>query len=160
MGSNTGSLILRQHGVKLICDMLCSQLYFMKSQRKFQNICQGGTRMARGGIRLVHGLTKSILITYFSGMKIDPKYAFLHVYFSLFSCHVLSKICLYDQKHTPNFAHFCTPKRCMRIHCLVLKSNPNYVNLWTSLIPPLTFKWPPGICVRDQGPISQKLRSS
>ena len=41
----------------------------------------GGTRMARGGIRLVHGLTKSTLITYFSGMKIDPKYAFLHAFF-------------------------------------------------------------------------------
>ena len=37
----------------------------------------GATRMARrGGIRLVHGLTKSTLITYFSGMKKDPKYAF------------------------------------------------------------------------------------
>ena len=30
--------------------------------------------MARGGIRLVHGLIKSTLIMYFSGMKIDPKY--------------------------------------------------------------------------------------
>ena len=38
----------------------------------------GATRMARGGIRLVHGLTKSTLITYYSGMKKDPKYAFLH----------------------------------------------------------------------------------
>ena len=41
----------------------------------------GGTRMARGGIRLVHGLTKSTLITYFSGMKKDPKYVFLHAFF-------------------------------------------------------------------------------
>ena len=41
----------------------------------------GGTRMVRGGIRLVHGLTKSTLNTYFSGMKIDPKYAFLHAFF-------------------------------------------------------------------------------
>ena len=41
----------------------------------------GDTRMARGGIRLVHGLTKSTLNTYFSGMKIDPKYAFLHAFF-------------------------------------------------------------------------------
>ena len=42
---------------------------------------RGATRMARGGIRLVHGLTKGTLITYFSGMKIDPKYAFLHAFF-------------------------------------------------------------------------------
>ena len=41
----------------------------------------GGTQMARGGIRLVHGLTKSTLITYFSGMKKDPKYVFLHAFF-------------------------------------------------------------------------------
>ena len=41
----------------------------------------GGTRMARKGIRLVHGHTKSTLITYFSGIKIDPKNAFLHAFF-------------------------------------------------------------------------------
>ena len=41
----------------------------------------GGTRMVRGGIRLVHGLTKSTLIMYFSGMKIDPKYVFLNAFF-------------------------------------------------------------------------------
>ena len=27
-----------------------------------------------------------------------------------------------------SFARFCTPKRCTRVHCLVLKNNPNYVN--------------------------------
>ena len=101
--------------------------------------------MARGGIRLIHGLTKSTLITYFSGMKIDPKYALLHAFFLKFACLVCSKICLYDQKHTlfSNFARFCTPKRCTRIQCLVLKNNPNYVNFWMSLIPPLTFECPP-----------------
>ena len=99
--------------------------------------------MARGGIRLLHGLTKSTLITYFSGMKIDPKYTFLHAFLK-FACRVLSKICIYDQKHTlfSNFTRFCTPKRCTRVHCLVLKNNPNYVNFWMSLIPPLTFEWP------------------
>ena len=98
--------------------------------------------MARGGIRLVHGLTQSTLITYYLGMKKTPKYAFLHAFFA---CHVHSKICLYDQKHTlfSNFAHFCTPKQCTRVQCLVLKNNPNYVNFWTSMIPPLTFEWPP-----------------
>ena len=48
---------------------------------KLTNLLGGGTRMARWGIRLVHGLTKSTLIKYFSGMKIDPKYAFLHAFF-------------------------------------------------------------------------------
>ena len=41
----------------------------------------GATWTARGGIRLVHGLIESTLLTYFSGMKIDPKYAFLPVMF-------------------------------------------------------------------------------
>ena len=65
--------------------------------------------MARGGIRFVRGHTKSTLITYFSGMKIDPKYA-ICMHFSSFVRHVLSKICLFDQKHTlfSNFACFCT----------------------------------------------------
>ena len=35
---------------------------------------------------------------------------------------------------THPFFQFCTPKRCTRVQCLVLKNNPNYVNL--SLIPP------------------------
>ena len=54
---------------------------------------------------------------YFSGMKIDPKYAFLHAFFSIFH-HVLFKICQYDQKHTlfSNFVRFCTPKRCTPVH--------------------------------------------
>ena len=69
----------------------------------------GATRMAKGGIRLVHGHTKSTLITYFSGMKIkiDPKLnTHFCMHFPSFVSHVLSKICLYDQKHTlfSNFA--------------------------------------------------------
>ena len=55
---------------------------------------------------------------------------------------------VYMTKNTPffsNFARFCTPKRCTHVQCLVLKNNPNYVNFWTSLIPPLTFKWPPQV---------------
>ena len=60
----------------------------------------------------------------FSGMKIDPKYAFLIAFFFFFffflMCQVLSKICQYDQKHTLFpffFLRFCTPKRCTRLHC-------------------------------------------
>ena len=38
-------------------------------------------------IILVKGLSKHTLNMYFSGMKIDPKYAFLHVYvFNLYAC--------------------------------------------------------------------------
>ena len=106
---------------------------------------RGATRMARGGIRLVHGLTKNTLITYYSGMKKDPKYAFLHAFFLICLSCSFQNLSRYDQKHTlfSNFARFCTPKRCTRVQYLVLKNNPNYVNFWTSLIPPLTFEWPP-----------------
>ena len=98
--------------------------------------------MARGVIRLVHGLTKSTLITYFSGMKIDPKYVFLHAFFLIcLSCSFQNMT-----KNTPffsNFARFCTPKWCTRVQCLVLKNNPNYVIFWTSLIPPWHSSGPP-----------------
>ena len=114
--------------------------------RLFTNFSLGGTRMARGDIRLVHGHTKSTLITYFSGMKIDPKYTFLHAFFLILSIMSFPKICLYDQKHTlfSNFARFYTPKQCTWVQCLVLKNNPNYVDFWMSLIPPWHSSGPPG----------------
>ena len=103
--------------------------------------------MARGGIRLVHGLTKSTLITYYSGMKKKkkPKHAFFACIFLNLPVMFFPKF-VYMTKNTPFFPimHvFCTPKRCTRVQCLVLKNNPNYVNFWTSLIPPLTFECPP-----------------
>ena len=104
----------------------------------------GGHLYFRLDIIRVKGLSKHTLNTYFSGMKIDPKYAFC-MRFSQFERHVHSKICQYDQKHTlfSNFAGFCTPKRCTRVHCLVLKNNPNYVNFFTRMISNFRYKWPP-----------------
>ena len=72
-------------------------------------------------------------------------------YKRLFACifltfvrHVLSKICLYDQKHTlfSNFARFCTPKRCTCVKCLM------------SLIPPHSSAPPP----RDKNPLTLILK--
>ena len=50
-----------------------------------------------------------------------------------------------DQKHTlfSNFACFCTPKGCMRVQCLILKNNPNYVNFFTRMISNFKYKWFP-----------------
>ena len=109
-----------------------------------ENIPGGATRMARGGIRLVHGLTKSTLITYFLGMKKDPKYAFLHGFFLICPSCSFQNLSIWP-KHTlfSSFARFCTPKRCTRVQCLGLKNNPNYVNFWTSLIPPWPSSAPP-----------------
>ena len=88
----------------------------------------GATRMARGGIRFVHGHTKSTLITYFSGMKIHPKYAFLHKFFLICPSCPFQNLSIWPKTHP--FFRFCTPKRCTRVQCLVLKNNPNYVNFW------------------------------
>ena len=104
----------------------------------------GGTWMARGGIRLVYGHTKSTLITYFSCMKIDPKYAFVHAFFLIRQSCPFQSLSIWPKTHLfSNFARFCTPKRCTRVQCLVLKNYPNYVNFWTSLIPPWHSSAPP-----------------
>ena len=100
---------------------------------------------------LVKGLSKHTLYTYFSGMKIDPKFAFC-MRFSLFVPHVLSK-CVNMTKNTPffQFACFCTPKRCTRVHCLVLKNNPNYVNFFTRMISNFKYKCPAPVYSLAQG---------
>ena len=51
-------------------------------------------------------------------------------------------------KNTPffsNFARFCIPKRCTRVHCLILKNNPNYVNFFTRMMSNFKYKWLPRI---------------
>ena len=52
-----------------------------KSARKGDERCPGGHLYFRLDIILVKRLSKHTLNTYFSGMKIDPKYAFLHAFF-------------------------------------------------------------------------------
>ena len=66
----------------------------------------GATRMARGGIRLVHGLTKSTLITYYSGMKKDPIYVFLHAFFLICLSYSFQNLSIWPKTHP--FFQFCT----------------------------------------------------
>ena len=101
-------------------------------------------------IILLKRLSKHTLSMYLLGMKIDPKYVFLHGF--LLIC--LSKICHYDQKHTlfSNFACISIPKQCTRVHCLVLKNNPNYVNFFYEDDIQLQIQVPP------QGGLYQGLR--
>ena len=96
-------------------------------------------------IILVKGLSKHTLNTYFWGMKIDRKYKFLHAFFVIFPSCPFQNLSIWPKTHLffPNFAHFCTPKRCTRVQCLVLKNNPNYVNFFTRLISNFKYKWPP-----------------
>ena len=65
----------------------------------------GGLKLQRG-IRLVHGLTKSTLITYFSGMKIDPKYVFLHAFFLICLSCSFQNLSIWPKTHP--FFQFCT----------------------------------------------------
>ena len=44
-----------------------------------------------------------------------------------------------------NLACFWYPKRCTRVHRLVLKNDPNYVNFFTRMISTLKYKWPPWV---------------
>ena len=108
---------------------------------------QGGTRMARGGIRLVHGLTKSTLIIYFSCMKIDPKYAFLHAFFLNLPVMSFPKF-VYMTKNTPFFRilHvFFSPLN--DVHAFLAWSWKTTLITWIFgrvWYPPLTFECPPG----------------
>ena len=45
-----------------------------------------------------------------------------------------------------NLACFWYPKRCTRVHRLVLKNDPNYVNFFTRMISTFKYKCPPPGC--------------
>ena len=92
-------------------------LLFLWNQSETINPGVGGTRMARGGIRLVHGHTKSTLITHFSGMKIDPKYAFLHAFFLICLSCPFQNLSIWPKTH-PFFPilHVFTPLKDVRAY--------------------------------------------
>ena len=69
-------------------------------------------------------LFQQVLVTH-------PKHVFVYDFHTLFF----------------NLACFWYPKRCTRVHRLVLKNDPNYVNFFTRMISTLKYKWPP----RDSG---------
>ena len=106
---------------------------------------QGGHLYFRLDIILVKGLSKHTLNTYFSRMKIDPKYAFLHAFFLI--CPVLSFPKFVNMtKNTPFFPilHVFIPLNDVRrVHCLVLKNNSNYVKFLPRMISNFKYKCPP-----------------
>ena len=81
----------------------------------------GGHLCFRLDIILVKGLSKYTLNTYFSGTKIDPKYALLHEFFLICpSCPFQNwSIWPKTQFFFSNFARVCTPKHCTRVHWAV-----------------------------------------
>ena len=82
-------------------------------------------------IIFVKGLSKYTLNTYFSDMKIDLKYVFLHAFFLIYPSCPFPYLSIWPKTHP--FFQFCTfapLMRCTHEHCLVLKNNPNYMNLF------------------------------
>ena len=76
--------------------------------------------------------------------EIDPKHAFLHAFFLICPSCPFQNLSIWPKTHLfSNFARFWTPKRCTRVHCLVLKNNPNYVNFFTRMISNFKYKSPP-----------------
>ena len=92
-GSLAQKLPTRQHSWKIEVEALSEPTW-------------GGHWIARGGIRVVHGLTKSTLITYFSGVKKDPKYAFLHAFFLICLSCSFQNLSIWPKTHP--FFQFCT----------------------------------------------------
>ena len=98
--------ILLSADIRTSVDKMLKDLDWVRLTHRLDHhllILRGATRMARGGIRLVHGLTKSTLITYFSGMKKDPKYMFLHAF--CLSCS-FQNLSIWPKTHP--FFQFCT----------------------------------------------------
>ena len=79
---------------------------------KMPIVSGGGHLYFRLVIILVKGPSKHTLNTYFSGMKIDPKYVFLHVFFLICPSCPFQNLSIWPKSHLfSNFARFCTPKR-------------------------------------------------
>ena len=97
-----------------------------KSARKGHERCPGATCGFRLDIILVKRLSKHTLNIYFSGMKIDPKYAFLHAFFLICVPCPFQKVNL--TQNIPLLPVFA-PLNDIRVYiaCMVLKNNPNYV---------------------------------
>ena len=108
----------------------------------------GGHSYFRLDIILVKGLSKCILNTYFSGMKIDLKYAFLHAFFVICVSCPFQNLSIWPKTYLffPNF----TPLNDIRMYIAwSWKNNPNYVNSYfTGMISNFKYKWPPGTALR------------
>ena len=77
----------------------------------------GGHLYFRLDIILVKGLSKHTINTYFLGMKIDPKYAFLHAFFSICLPYTFQNLSIWP-KNTPFFPilHVFAPRNDVRTY--------------------------------------------
>ena len=105
----------------------------------------GGHLYFRLDIILVKGLSKHTLNTYFSGVKLYPKYVFLQAFFLILSIMSFPKFvntCM--TKNTPFFPilHVFAPLNDVRT-LPGPENNPNYVNFFTRMISNFKYKWPP-----------------
>ena len=103
--------------------------------------------MARGGIRLIHGLTKSTLITYYSGRKKDPKYAFLHAFFLICLSCSFQNLSIWPKTH-PFFPilHVFAPLNDVRAYSAWSWKTPLITWIFgRAWYPPWHSSGPPGI---------------
>ena len=97
-------------------------------------------------INLVKGLTKHTLNTYFSGLKIDPKYAFLHTFFLICSSCPYQNLSLWPKSHTffP-ILHVFAPLNDVRAYIAwSWKTNVITWNFFTRMISNFKYKCPLG----------------
>ena len=93
-----------------------SPFHIAAESHPVQEAYRGAHLYFRLDIILVKGLSKHTLNEYFSGVKIDPKYVFLHAFFLICPSCPFQNLSLWPKTHqVSNFAHFCTPKRCAYI---------------------------------------------
>ena len=73
------------------------------------------------------------------------KYVFLHALFLICPPCPFQNLSIWPKTHPfPPILHvFCTPKRCTRIHCLVLKNSPKYI--FSRMISNFKCKCPPRV---------------
>ena len=107
----------------------------------------GGHLYFRLDIILIIGLSKNTLNTYFSGMKIDPKYAFLHVFFLICPSCPFQNLLLWSKTH-PFFSpllHIFAPLN--NVHAYIALSWKTTLIMWFFLrgwYPTSNASGPPG----------------
>ena len=118
-------------------------VHFDRASTKICLDIPGGHSNGKRGYQARPWTHKSTLITYFSGMKIDPKYAFLHAFFLIYlSCSFQNL-----SKNTPFFqifAHFAPLNNVRAYSAWSWKTTLITWNFGRAWYPPWQSSGPPG----------------
>ena len=105
----------------------------------------GGHLHFRLDIILVKRFSNHTLNTYFSGMKIDPKYTFLPAFFLICVSCPFQNLSIWPKTYPffPILAVFA-PLNDVRAYIAWSWKHPNYMNFVTRMISNFKYKWTPG----------------